>query len=80
MEETVEKLRQSVHLLVTALVDNPSSVDIRTTEGHSLIVFEIRCPQQEMGKVVGKSGRNNRKPNKPAGYMGQRRNRRDGLG
>jgi len=53
-----EKLHQTISLLVTALVDDASGVRIDATEGHSLVIFEIRCGQQEMGKVVGKSGRN----------------------
>ncbi len=58
MEDTLPKLQQAINLLVTALVDDPTSVEIGTTEGHSLVIFEIRCPQQEMGKIVGKQGRN----------------------
>jgi len=56
--DTVAQLRGSVTLLVTSLVDDPATVEVTTTEGHSLVVFEIRCPQNEMGKIVGKHGRN----------------------
>ena len=58
MEDSVAKLRESITLMVHALVDEPQSIEVGTTEGHSLIIFEIRCPQSEMGKIVGKSGRN----------------------
>jgi len=58
MDDTIGKLQQTMNLLVTALVDDPSTVEIGTTEGHSLVIFEVRCPQVEMGKIVGKSGRN----------------------
>lgn len=57
-DDVVETLRASVSLLVTSLVDDPNAVTIDTTEGHSLIVFEVRCPRHEMGKIVGKHGRN----------------------
>jgi predicted RNA-binding protein YlqC (UPF0109 family) len=58
MDDVLANLKQSVERLVFALVDDPSTVEVGTTEGHSLVVFEIRCPQREMGKIVGKHGRN----------------------
>ncbi len=58
MDETVDSLQRTITMLVTSLVDDASAATISTTEGHSLVIFEIRCPQSEMGKVVGKSGRN----------------------
>jgi predicted RNA-binding protein YlqC (UPF0109 family) len=57
-EGAVEKLHQMIGLLVTSLVDDPTNIQITATEGHSLVIFEIRCRQEEMGKIVGKSGRN----------------------
>ena len=58
MEDSVATLRESITLMVQALVDEPQSIEVGITEGHSLIIFEIRCPQIEMGKIVGKNGRN----------------------
>jgi hypothetical protein len=57
-DDAIHKLHQMIGLLVAALVDDPNNIQITATEGHSLVIFEIRCRQEEMGKIVGKSGRN----------------------
>ena len=48
------------HLLETiakSLVDNPDAVDITEIDGERTIIFELRCDPQDIGKIIGKSGK-----------------------
>ena len=50
----MEKLLQSI---IEELVDNRDAVEIETVESSSVYVFEITVAQEDVGKVIGKSGR-----------------------
>jgi cold shock CspA family protein/predicted RNA-binding protein YlqC (UPF0109 family) len=39
-------------------VDNPDAVSVKKTEGVSTTVYELRVAKEDMGKVIGKRGRN----------------------
>ena len=51
MKELVEKI-------VQALVDSPEEVDIREIKGSSTDILEIQVSKQDVGKVIGKKGKN----------------------
>jgi predicted RNA-binding protein YlqC (UPF0109 family) len=40
-----------------ALVDNPDSVEVTTSEEDGEVVLELRVHPDDMGKVIGKRGR-----------------------
>ena len=44
--------------IVQAMVDNPEQVEIKEVEGDQVTIFELRVAKQDIGKVVGKKGRN----------------------
>jgi predicted RNA-binding protein YlqC (UPF0109 family) len=46
-------LEQFIHLLV----DHPTEVSISELSGEKTIVFELRCNKEDVGKVIGKSGK-----------------------
>ena len=51
MKELVEKI-------VGALVDFPEEVDVKEIEGSNVKILEIRVAKQDVGKLIGKKGRN----------------------
>ena len=44
--------------IVKALVDQPDQVSITEVEGGYTVVLELRVAKSDMGKVIGKRGRN----------------------
>jgi predicted RNA-binding protein YlqC (UPF0109 family) len=44
--------------IVRALVDQPDQVSITEIEGGHTVVLEISVAKSDMGKVIGKQGRN----------------------
>jgi len=43
--------------IIKALVDTPSAVKISQINGAKTAIFEIRCDDRDVGKVIGKSGK-----------------------
>ena len=50
-------MRDTVELIVKALVDDQSAVDVREVERSGSTLIEIRVAPEDMGKVIGKQGR-----------------------
>lgn len=50
-------MRDTVELIVKALVDDQAAVDIREVDRNGTTLIEIRVAQEDMGKVIGKQGR-----------------------
>ena len=50
-------MRDTVELVVKALVDDPEAVDVREIEREGATRIEVRVAQTDMGKVIGKQGR-----------------------
>lgn len=46
-----------VEQIVKAIVDNPDAVAVNDIEGANSTILEIRVAKEEVGKVIGKSGR-----------------------
>jgi predicted RNA-binding protein YlqC (UPF0109 family) len=44
--------------IVRALVDQPEQVSVNEIEGENTNVLELRVAKSDMGKVIGKQGRN----------------------
>ena len=44
--------------MVKAIVDSPEDVDISVTEGEDTLIYEIRLGDGDLGKVIGKRGKN----------------------
>lgn len=59
-EETAGRLKTMLHGLVSELVDRPEEVDVSSTisDGGNTVVLTVRTANGEVGKVIGKQGRN----------------------
>ena len=44
--------------MVKAIVDKPDEVDITLTESENTMIYELRLGEGDVGKVIGKKGRN----------------------
>jgi len=51
-------LRELVELIIKGIVDNPDKVEINEIIGERSSIFEIRVDSNDIGKVIGKQGRN----------------------
>jgi predicted RNA-binding protein YlqC (UPF0109 family) len=50
-------MRDTIEMVVKALVDDPSAVDVREIQRDGMTRIEVRVAQPDMGKVIGKQGR-----------------------
>lgn len=50
-------MRDTIELVVKALVDDPDSVEVREIDRNGTTRLEVRVAQPDMGKVIGKQGR-----------------------
>ena len=50
-------MRETIEMIVKALVDDADSVDVREIEREGTTRIEVRVAQTDMGKVIGKQGR-----------------------
>ena len=55
--EDVRDLEDLVVYIARALVDEPDSVEVQTTEEARAIVLELSVAQDDLGKVIGREGR-----------------------
>lgn len=46
-----------IEYIVMALVDNPENVEVREVIGEKVVVVELRVPDSELGKIIGRYGR-----------------------
>jgi len=50
-------MRDTIELIVKALVDDREAVDVRAIEREGTIRIEVRVAPPDMGKVIGRQGR-----------------------
>lgn len=50
-------MRDTIEMMVKALVDDAEAVDVREIERDGTTRIEVRVGQADMGKVIGKQGR-----------------------
>jgi len=53
-----DSLKDLIKYILQAMVDSPEEVDVSEIGGQQSIVFELRVAKSDMGKVIGKKGRN----------------------
>jgi predicted RNA-binding protein YlqC (UPF0109 family) len=51
-------LKELIKHIVQALVDHPEQVAISEVEGKQSTVLEIKVAKEDIGKIIGKKGRN----------------------
>jgi hypothetical protein len=50
-------MKESVEMIVKALVDEPEAVDVRAIDREGATLIEVRVAPGDMGKVIGRQGR-----------------------
>jgi hypothetical protein len=50
-------MKELIEFIVKELVECPEEVRITEIDGERTIVFELRCNPEDVGKVIGKSGK-----------------------
>jgi predicted RNA-binding protein YlqC (UPF0109 family) len=51
-------VKELVELIVKSLVDNPDKVKVTQLDGEQSSIIELAVAPEDMGKVIGKGGRN----------------------
>ena len=51
-------LKELVGRMVKAIVDDPNAVEVTEVRGERTSVFELKVDRNDIGKVIGKRGRN----------------------
>jgi predicted RNA-binding protein YlqC (UPF0109 family) len=51
-------LRELIELIIKGIVDNPDKVEINEIIGERSSIFEVRVDPNDIGKVIGRQGRN----------------------
>ena len=50
-------MKELIEYVVKTLIDHPEDLRIAEIEGERTIVYELRCHPEDVGKVIGKSGK-----------------------
>ncbi|MBN1269374.1 MAG: KH domain-containing protein [Kiritimatiellae bacterium] len=50
-------MKELVEHIIKALVDHPNDVRVTEVDGEKTVIFELRCHPEDVGKVIGKSGK-----------------------
>ncbi len=50
-------MKELIEYIVKSLVDHPEDVRITEIDGERTVIFELRCHADDVGKVIGKSGK-----------------------
>ena len=50
-------MKELIDYIARTLVDHPEELPITEIEGERTIVFELRCNDEDVGKIIGKSGK-----------------------
>ncbi len=51
-------MNELIGIIAQQLVDNPNDVDVSSVEGDQITVYELRVAKSDLGKVIGRNGRN----------------------
>ncbi|UCE52544.1 MAG: KH domain-containing protein [Desulfobacterales bacterium] len=51
-------MKDLISYIVKAIVDNPEQVTVTEVEAEHNVVIELKVANRDMGKVIGKQGRN----------------------
>lgn len=51
-------LKELIELIIKGIVDKPDEVEINQIIGEKTLIFEIKANPQDVGKIIGKQGRN----------------------
>ena len=57
VEQETQTMKQLVQYMAEALVDESDKVHVNSVEGENSIILELKVAPDDVGKVIGKSGR-----------------------
>ncbi len=57
VEQETQIMKQLVQFMAEALVDESDKVKVNVVEGENSIILELKVAPDDVGKVIGKSGR-----------------------
>ena len=69
-------MRETVEMIVKALVDDKDAVEVREVERRDALLIEVRVAEGDMGKVIGRQGRTVRALRSLLHACGMKQNRR----
>jgi uncharacterized protein len=52
------QMEQLVRIIAEQLVDRPDDVTVNTIEGSQTTVLELKVAKEDLGKIIGREGRN----------------------
>jgi predicted RNA-binding protein YlqC (UPF0109 family) len=58
IQTEVTVMRELVEIMAKALVDNPAQLEVNEITGGDTLVIELRPAREDIGKIIGKKGRN----------------------
>lgn len=50
-------MKDLIEYIARSLVEHPDDVKLTEIDGERTIVFELRCHQEDIGKIIGKNGK-----------------------
>ena len=51
-------MKELIKRIAESLVDYPDQVSVKEIQGDRLVVYELNVAKSDMGKIIGKKGRN----------------------
>ncbi|MEN3189909.1 MAG: KH domain-containing protein [Atribacterota bacterium] len=51
-------MKELIEFIIKGIVDKPEEVEINQIIGEKTLIFEIKADPQDVGKIIGKQGRN----------------------
>ncbi len=52
------QVKELVEVIARALAEYPNEIDVREVSGQQISVIELRAAKGDLGKIIGKEGRN----------------------
>ena len=69
-------MKELVQFLAEHLVNNPTAVEVKETQGDTASILELRVAKEDLGRIIGKQGRTARSIRTLLGAAGMKLNRR----
>ncbi|MCU0573139.1 MAG: KH domain-containing protein [Syntrophobacteraceae bacterium] len=57
MEQDIQ-VKELVEVIAKALAEFPDEIQVKEIVGHQISVIELRAAKADLGKIIGKEGRN----------------------
>jgi len=51
-------MKDLIKYIAQAMVDHPESVEVSEVKGERILVIELKVAKEDIGKIIGKQGRN----------------------